>query len=297
MTRNVELGQPFVYHLGIFSVELVDDVAHGVFVPGYGRGGDDDPVSGQNIHLAVGGKCHPGKGGHGLALASRSDDADFVLGQGLDLIEVHQDPLGYHHIPQLGGDLDCVFHAAPGNRNLAAIAGGHVDYLLDPVHVGGEGGDDDPLLAAAEQDVEAGADAALALGVAFALHIGGVAQQGKDPFLPQLSQAGQVHHSALDRGGIDFKVAGMHADTHRAADGKTHRVRDGMVGVDKLDAEFPRSDSLSGFTCDNFGTGHQMMLFQLELYQAGSHAGGINGHVHVPKKIGQGPDVVLMAVG
>ena len=54
-------------HLGILAVELVDDVADGVFIAGNGGGGEDDPVARLNVHLPVGVEGHPGQGGHGFS--------------------------------------------------------------------------------------------------------------------------------------------------------------------------------------------------------------------------------------
>ena len=36
----------FIHHVGTLAVQLVDDVADGLFVAGNGGGGDDDPVAG-----------------------------------------------------------------------------------------------------------------------------------------------------------------------------------------------------------------------------------------------------------
>ncbi len=153
VARHVEGAQPLVDHLGVLAVELVDDVAHGVLVAGDGGGGEDHPVAGLDLHLAVGVEGHAGQGGHGLALAAGGNDADLVLGQALDVGQIHQHAVGNVHISQRGGDLHGVLHGAAGDRHLAAVPGRHVDDLLDAVHIRGEGGDDDALLATAEQGV------------------------------------------------------------------------------------------------------------------------------------------------
>ena len=57
---------------------------------------------------------------------------------------------------------------------------GGVDDLLDAVDIAGEGGDDNALFAAGELPDKGLAHGALAHGVARALHIGGVRQQGQD---------------------------------------------------------------------------------------------------------------------
>ena len=64
----------------------------------------------------------------------------FVLGQGLDVVDVHHDPFGDVGVPQFGGHPHGVLHAPAGDGHFPAIAGGHVDDLLESGHVGGEGG-------------------------------------------------------------------------------------------------------------------------------------------------------------
>ena len=294
---HMEGQRPLVDHLGSLPVELVDHVAHGVLVAGNGGGGDDDLVPRLDVHLPVGGEGHPGERRHGLTLAAGGNDAHLVLGQGLDLGQVHEHPVGDLHIAQLGGYLHGVLHGPAGDRYLAAVPGCHIDDLLQAVHVGGEGGDDDALLAALEQGVKRVAHAALATGVAWALHVGGVGQQSQHPLLPQCAESGQVDHAPLDGGGVDLEVAGVDDGAHRALDGEGHRVGDGVVHVDELNGELARLDHVPRLAGDHLGLGHQVVLLQLQLDQARAHAGGVNGGVDGPQHIGDGSDVVLVAVG
>ena len=266
---DVERPGPLIDHLGPFAVELVDDVVDGVFVAGDGGGGEDDPVSGLDVHLLVGGEGDPGEGGHGLALAAGGDDAHLVLGQALDVVDVHQSALRDAHIAQLSGDLQGVLHAPAGDGHLPAVLGGHGDDLLDAVHIGGKGGDDDALVTAPEEGVKGGAHAPLALGVPRPLHVGGVAQQGQDPLL--------AHDGGLD--------------------GEGHGVGNGVVDVDELHRELARLHHLAGLAGNELGLVQEPVLLQLQLYQAGGHTGGVDGGVDAAQQVGDGADVVLVAVG
>ena len=240
---------------------------------------------------------HPGEGGHGLPLAAGGDDAHLGGGQRFDVGYVHHRAGGYVHIAQLGGHPHGVFHAPAGDRNLPAILGSYVDDLLDSVDVGGEGGDDDALLTATEQCVKGRPHAALALSEAGALHVGGVAQHGQHALVAQLAQAGQVGHAPLDGGGVDLEVAGVEAHPDGGADGEGHRVGDGVVDVDELHAEPARLDRLPRLAGDELHLVAQPVLVQLQLNEAGRHPGGVDGGVHVPHEVGDGPDVILMAMG
>ena len=293
----MERAQALVDHFRTLPVQLVDDHADGVLVAGDSRGGEDDAVTGLDLNLPMGGEGDAGEGRHGLALAAGGDDADLIAGQALDLIQVCQGAFGHLHVPQLGGHFQRIFHAAAADGHLPAIPCRHVHHLLDAIHVRGEGGDDDALVAAVEEGVKAVPHAALALGEAGALHVGGVTEHQQDALLAQLSQPRQVGHAAGDGGGVDLKVAGVDADPHGGVDGKGHGVGDGMVDVDELHGEGARFDLVPGGTGVDLGLFQQAVLLQLQLHQASGHAGGVDGRLDVPEDIGQRADVVFVAVG
>ena len=126
-----------------------------------------------------------------------------AAGQLVDVVEIHQHALGDVHVTQHHGDAQDVFHAAPGDRHLAPVLDRNVDDLLQAVHVGGEGRDDDALVTAEEELVKAHADAAFRLGVAGTLHIGGIAQQREHALVTELAKAHKVDHAAGDRRHVD----------------------------------------------------------------------------------------------
>ena len=83
-----------------------------------------------------------------------------------------------------------------------------IDYLLYSVYVGGEGRDDDSLiLVLREESVKAVADRSLRGSKAGALRVGGLTHQESDTLLTDLTNAGKIHHLAVDRRDVEFKVA------------------------------------------------------------------------------------------
>ena len=74
----------FIHHVRTLAVQLVDDVADGLFVAGNGGGGNNDPVAGSDVHLLVGAERHPVQGGHILTLRAGGDNDNLILGQALD---------------------------------------------------------------------------------------------------------------------------------------------------------------------------------------------------------------------
>ena len=67
--------------------------------------------------------------------------------------------------------------------------------------------------------------------------------------------------------------------------------------MDKLHGELAGPHGLPGLAGDELHLLVQAVLLQLEADKPGGHAGGVDGHVHIPHQIGNAADVVLVAVG
>ena len=163
--------------------------------------------------------------------------------------------------------------------------------------VGGEGGDDDTLVAILELAHEGGAHHLFGGGEAGALYVGRVGAQAQNALLAQFAQAGQVDDLPVDGGGVDLEVTGMDDGAHLSVDGESHGVGDGMVHMDELHGELACPDALARLYGDELGGFHQLVLLQLQLDETGGEAGAVDGHVDLLEHIGDGADVVLVAVG
>ena len=173
---------------------------------------------------------------------------------------------------------------------------GDVDDILQPVGVGGEGGNDDPLVAVLELPLQPGGHQGLRGGVARPLHVGGVAQQGQYALLAQLAQAAQVGDALRGRG-VDLEVAGHHHGAHGGLDGKGHGVGDGVVHMDKLHLEAAGLDDLPGLMGEQLDLVGQVEFLQLPLHQPQSQPGAVDRNPQILHQVGNAADVVLMAVG
>ncbi len=245
----------------------------------------------------MGGERHAVQGAHLLALRAGGHDDLLVQGQSLDAVDIHQRVLGHLHVPQLRGDLHDVLHAPAGNGHLPPAGGGGVQHLLDAVHVAGEGGHDDPLVAPGELPLKRGAHGALAHGIARALHVGGVRQQRQHALLAQLAEARQVDDLPIDGRGVDLEVAGVHHRAHPCVNGEGHRVGDGVVHVDELHLELAGPHRLARLHGDQLRGAGQPVLLQLQLDQPRGEPRAVDGHIDLLEHIGDGPDVVLVPVG
>ena len=244
----------------------------------------------------MGGEGHPVQGGHILALGAGGYDDNLVLGQALNGIQIHDGACLDLEISQLLGDLQHILHAPSGDGYLPAVALGSVQHCLNPVHIGGEGGDDDPLVTVAELPVKTFGNGVLAGGVAAALHVGGFGQQSQNPFVAQLSKTGKVDH-AVGGGGVDLEVAGHHHGTHGGLDGESHRIGDGVVDVNELHTEAAGLHHLAGLVGDELHLVRQPVLLQLQLNQTVRHGGAVDGAIDLLHAVGDGADVILVTVG
>ena len=286
-----------IHHVGPLAEQLVDDPAHRHLIAGNGGGGNNDLVLGADVDLLMGGEGHAVQGAHFLALAAGGDD-DLLLGrQALDAVDVHHRALGQLHIPQLRGHLHDVLHAAAGDGHLPPAGGGGVDDLLDAVDIAGEGGDDNALFAPSELPDKRLAHGALAHGIARALHVGGVRQQGQDTLLAQGAEPGQVDDLPVDGSGVDLEVSGVDHGAHAGMDGEGHGVGDGVVHMDELHLELAGLHGLACLHRHQLGAVQQPVLLELQLDESGGEAGAVNGHVDLLEHIGDGPNVILVAVG
>ena len=98
-------------------------------------------------------------------------------------------------------------------------------------------------------------------------------------------------------GGVDLEVTGMDDGAHLGVDGESHGVGDRVVHMDELHGELARPDALACLHSDELGGLHQLVLLQLQLDEAGGEAGAVDGHVDLLEDVGNGADVVLVAVG
>ena len=67
--------------------------------------------------------------------------------------------------------------------------------------------------------------------------------------------------------------------------------------MDELHLELAGADGAARLHGDDLGGVQQLVLLELELDKAGGEAGAVDGHVHLLEHIGDGADVILVAMG
>ena len=238
---------------------------------------------------------HPRQGRHRLALRPGRDQHHVARRHLLGVAQVDQQPAGHVQVAQVAGDPHVAHHRAPDEGDLAPVLGGRVQHLLDPVHVGGEAGHDDPLRGVGEDLVEHRGDVALGADDAGHLGVGGVGQQQVDALAAEPREPGQVGQPVVERELVHLEVAGVQHDAGRGLDGHRHRVGDRVVDREELKVEGPPRAGVALLHLDRLRG--QPVLGELGLHQRQGQLGADQGDVGpLPEQVRHRADVVLVGV-
>ena len=151
-------------------------------------------------------------------------------------------PLGDLDVAQRAADVDVLAHRASHQRDLAPERGGGVDHLLHAVDVGGEAGDDDPALGAAEDLLQVRARRRARRGRTPAGRRWWSRRRAAGrPREPSSASRETSAGGAVDRGLVELVVAGEQHGAELGADRDRARVGDRVRHVDELDRERARA--------------------------------------------------------
>src|SRR5690242_12940765 len=96
-------------------------------------------------------------------------------------------------------DFDVVHHAAAHERDLAADFETDVDHLLNAMNGRSEARQDDAARRRARKFFDARNNGAFRRRITWALHVGGVTEEGKDSFVAVAREGMNVEAGAFDR--------------------------------------------------------------------------------------------------
>ena len=292
----MQIGVAVVYDLRALVEQLVNDAADHRFVAGDGRGGDYYAVSCIDLYLLMLGECHAVERGHRLALAAGGDNDCLFARQRVHLFEIDHHVFGYLHISEHGCDVQDVLHAAPRYGDLAPVFRRNVDYLLETVHIRGEGGDDYALVAAHEELIEARADLTLGRGIAGLFDVCRIAEQRQHSIVAKLAEARDVHHAALYRRDVDLEVAGVDDCSDRGADGERHGIGDTVVHVYKLDRKRAETEGRADLLGEYLRIVQQIVLLKLQLNERCGERHRVDRHIQLLEDIRHSADMILVSV-
>ena len=125
-------------------------------------------------------------------------------------------------------------HAAPHERDLAAVFLREIQNLLEPVNGAAEASDDQAPRRADEQIFQARTDGSLAFGVAGAVDVGRIRHEQQHAFFAVGGEGVQIEQLVIGGRGIDLEIAGMNDHAERRGDGERDALDNRMRDVDEF---------------------------------------------------------------
>ena len=237
----------------------------------------------------------PGQHSHRLALRASADEHGLVVGKACKLVNCHHQAAWNLQQAKVTSHTHVAHHRTTHERDATPVQGSHVDDLLDPVHMAGEGRHDDAPVGPQEDAVEHRLNVALAGNEAWDLGIGAVDHQQIHALVTDASKAVQIGDPSVERKLIHLEVAGVQDRGTWSANGQCKCIGDRVIHRQKLHAELADLHGLA--FGDQIDGGRYAMLPQLAFKQRQGEAGSVDGNVLAKsKEVRKGADVILMPV-
>ncbi len=234
---------------------------------------------------------------HGFALGAGDEQGDLVGRQAHGILGPQQNAVGNIQQAQRVGDLGDRHHASADDGHAPAEFLRQIEHELDAVDGGAEAGDHHAALGPVENLFHARADGALTLGEAGAVGVGGIGEQQQDAALAVVGERVEIEQLVIGGSGIDLEIAGVNHHTEGRGNSQGHGAHDGVRHSDELDLEGADVQDLLGLDVDEARLLFEVVLFQAAVDQGQGEIGAVDGDSDIGKEIGDGADVVLMAVG
>src|SRR5215470_16340094 len=234
--------------------------------------------------------------GHGLGLAAAGQNDDTPGIEAANVLRLHDHAVWNAQQAQRVRDLDVVDHAAPDESYFAIDAPSDVNHLLNTVNRRSKTREDHATWRRAAQLFDARHDSALGRCKAGALHVCGIAEERQDAFLAVFRKGVQIERATIHRRLIDLEIPGVHNHAERRANGECHAVHGAVRYRNKLDLVGTDLDKTAGKDFAQRGGVEQSCFVEALLDQRQRESRSVNRHVQVAKNVGQGADVIFVAV-
>ena len=217
---------------------------------------------------------HPGQARHRLALAAGGHDQYFVVRIVIQHVHIDQVAFRNPQFPDAHGNPADIHHTAADEADAPAVPDGVVDNHLHTVDVAGEHGHDHAAGRLGKQVIKSLADLEFAHGVAGALHVGGLTQEGQDALLSVSREGLQVRDLTVNRGIVHLEVAAADDRARRAGDCNGARAGNGVADVNELAAEFAQLNGIPGLHHVHRDALHPVFL-QFQIHQRHRQLGAV----------------------
>lgn len=266
--------------------------------------GENHPIAGIQGEVAV---VVPGEAGQrsgAFSLGAGRDDEQAIPGELLGLLGGNDHAIDAFEKAELPGDTSMVFDGTTEEQHPAVALFGGFEGCPHAVDVRGKEGDDNPVWGFEHQRRDGVEYVAFFAGHAFGIDVGRVAQEQIDTFVADFPESVAVEVAPVDGVLLDLEVPGMHQGARRGSEDQTGAVGNAVVDPVGLDFKGADGEALPGLRRAQVEVPEvELPKAPLDELQGVGRAinrdgfGGTAGVVEFPKQVGDGADVVFVAVG
>ncbi len=285
-----------VNNVGFAAAKMVDDPINALLVAGDHAGAEHDGIALIDAGMLVVVDRCAGKRGHGLTLGSTDQHHHIRCREVANLPRVDQQALRQGKVAEILGDFGRLHHGAADDRDLTFMRVCEFQGKTQAIDRRREAAEEQSLLGARENLVQAWAHGPFAGGIAGAVHVRGVLQQRQHAALAILRKPMQIERLPIGRGEIDLEVAGVHQHADWCFNRQGYAVDQAMRNADWLNGERPQVKLLPGNDLDQFGRIEQAVFIQLAFDIGQRELRCVHGDFKFAKDPRQPTDVVLVAV-
>ena len=297
VTAHVDERIALVHDVGAPARQPVDHAVDGVLVARDQRRGEYDGVALLDVHEVVVALRDPAQRRQRLTLRAGGEQHHLLRWHVRGRLGLDEQTRWHVEVAEVARDAHVAHHGPAHVGHLAAVLCRGVHHLLDAVHVRGEAGDDDALLAGVEHAVQHRCDVLLRRREPRDLGVGRVRQEQVHTLLAQAGERAQVGDPAVERELVHLEVAGVQHHARAGADGDREGVRDRVVDRNELEVERTEGDPVT-LGDDLLYDVLDPVLSQL---RADQRQGQLRSHERdvgaLAQQVGHRADVVLVAVG
>src|SRR5579883_667847 len=184
MARNVYIRDALIEHLSSLAKQAVDRPMYHFLVARYGRGRENDRITGLDAHQAMILVSNAGQRRGRLALAAGTDDYYLLRLKFVDILGSDQHPFGNIQVAKLNRHLYVVDHAATNKRDKTLVARRRIHHLLYARDQRCKSRDENTSGGVSKDFVERIVNHALGRRIAGSLHTRAIAIISRTPSLP-----------------------------------------------------------------------------------------------------------------
>ena len=235
-------------NLGTFHRKLVDNLGYSLLITWNRMRTENNCIIRFNGNLLVDIGSHTGKGSHGLALASCSDQNKLLIRIVLYLVNLDQSLIRNTQIAKFCSSGNNIYHTAAFYCHFTSKAVCSINNLLYAVHIGSKRCNNDSCsLIFIKKIVKNMTNCTLRHGKARTFRICRIAHKGKNAFPSDFRKPLQINGISKYRSIIHLKVSCVHHDSHRRINSQCRGILDTMVRLNKFNCKVTKIDHLTVF--------------------------------------------------